>query len=221
MHITFMNRLTQLEFVDIWFEYKRADNVNNLCTEWWQMWVFKQPGIVQTLAPGDPGKPGAPAGPTGPCRQKRNLHVRVQISSQNHKKETNGWIRDGVWISDTHRWASRTRQAIISTSTLRNKQKGVRCAFKVWWRDHKWRRCGEILVLNVHSLLIRRLQDAPSHQADHEGPMTEWEKLINYIKHNISWCFLIVLLLTIGPGAPFSPAEPVSPWQETQKMQII
>lgn len=31
-------------------------------------------------------------------------------------------------------------------------------------------------VLNVHSLQLQRLQDAPSHQADHEGPVKEWER---------------------------------------------
>lgn len=76
-------KMAKTDFGNTWFEYKQADNVNNVYRVMiYDTWVFKQPEIVQTLAPGDPGKPGAPAGPTGPCRQKGNLHVRVQIPSQ-------------------------------------------------------------------------------------------------------------------------------------------
>lgn len=62
------------------------------------------------------------------------------------------------------------------------------------------------------------LQDVPSHQADHVGPITDdgVGKIIFIItKHvaifSISNHVTILILLTIGPGAPFSPAEPASP----------
>lgn len=61
------------------------------------------------------------------------------------------------------------------------------------------------------------LQDVPSHQADHVGPITDDGVEIIFIitKHvaifSISNYVTILILLTIGPGAPFSPAAPASP----------
>lgn len=67
------------------------------------------------------------------------------------------------------------------------------------------------MALNGHSLQFRRPRDGPSHQADLEGPEAEREKISHHTQHNVPRGPLSELLLTIGPGAPFSPAEPVSP----------
>lgn len=62
------------------------------------------------------------------------------------------------------------------------------------------------------------LQDVPSHQADHVGPGTDngvGEIIFIITKHvavlSISNYVTILILLTIGPGAPFSPEAPASP----------
>lgn len=91
----------------------------------------------------------------------------------------------------------------------------------MWWaqrRNLKLFICMLInLIRNCYSLQLQHLQDAPSHQADHADPFTP-DTTGHFTVLNtfplISKTQTIILLLTIGPGAPFSPAAPVSPWQE-------
>lgn len=101
---------------------------------------------VQTLAPGDPGKPGAPAGPTGPCRQNKNLQVRVHVCCllcyqrqwhYNRKITWMNWIQSGNY--DTHRWTSRTGQAIISTGTLKSKKTGESAVYSMMRRPWNYK----------------------------------------------------------------------------------
>lgn len=79
-------------------------------------------------------------------------------------------------------------------------------------------------IVNNHSQQLLKVQGVLSHQEDHEGPKREkqgQDSYISCIEYNVLsnktrslgqvYNITQLNLLTIGPGAPFSPGAPDSP----------
>lgn len=149
--------------------------------------------------------------PADKKNQNRNLQVRLHVSSHSwcYQKKIS-WMNLDAKCA-TYRWTSRTGQAIISTGTLKDETGGtVRCA----QQNEETMKSSEFLTKKVqqnrnifhtlselrpigsfHSLQLQQLQDVPSHQADHVGPITENTVSLvsfnrydthNYLPHSVS-----------------------------------